>query len=632
MLPPVRGAVVAADLDQTTTTTNATATTGTTAQVSATELLPRHLSVWDLLSLGVGGTVGSGIFVLTGQLAAQYAGRAVTISLAASGIAACLSGACYAELAGRMPVAGSVYVYAHVCVGEVAAVVAAACLTLEYAVAGAAVARTWGDKVLRLMVLPNNKDSGTLSSLSDWLQPDQTVNVPACLVSIVCTALLLMGVQESKRVLNLVTALKMLLVLFMIVGGFCLTSGTVLQTTPFAPFGWSGVVRGATSSFFGYLGYDEICCVAGEAKHPARDLPRAILGTLLCVTVCYVLAATALTGMVPYNALSPTAGFPDAFAQRDWPWAAHLTAYGEVVTLPVVVLISLLAQPRLTLTMSVDGLLPACFGRIDVHGNVWHGTFIAGVVMTTIATLVPFTYINDLISAGILVAFSLTNSCLVLLRLESPTTSGASWRLEHLLMLYNVQCFVTAMLWSHNTWAITYWRSVQSVVAVGCLVATLATLVFMARNCRRTKQFGGSVLGESERAAYTMSASSNGSSHNATNGSGAVDDDDDAHYFSTPWVPYLPCLGIAVNWYLIAQLDVSGILLLCLYLGLAILLYYAQRRRNVAHHAHLGGVRGIYQTVQTTDVRTVNDANEFISHRAVPLHPETELRQLPIVS
>jgi basic amino acid/polyamine antiporter, APA family len=277
--------------------------------------------------------------------------------------------------------------------------------------------------------------------------------------------------------------------------------------------------------------------------------------------------------------------------------------------------------------MSVDGLLPACFGRVNAHGNVWHGTLIAGVAMTTIATLVPFTYINDLISAGILVAFSLTNSCLVLLRLESPTTSIGAWRLEHLLSLYNVQCFITAMLWSHNTWAIAYWRSVQSVMAVGFLVATLATMVFMARNCRPTKQFGGSVLGESERAAYTLSASSNGSSHDATN-----DDDDDAHYFSTPWVPYLPCLGMAVNWYLIAQLDVSGILLLCLYLGLAILLYYARRRRNVTHHAHLGGVRGIYQTVQTTDVRTVNDANEINSHCALPLHPETELRPLPSVS
>jgi C-terminus of AA_permease len=247
--------------------------------------------------------------------------------------------------------------------------------------------------------------------------------------------------------------------------------------------------------------------------------------------------------------------------------------------------------------------------------------------------LVPFTYINDLISAGILVAFSLTNSCLVLLRLESPAATIGAWRLEHLLILYNVQCFITAMLLSHNTWAIAYWRSVQSALAVGFLVATLATLAFMARNCRRTKQFGGSVLGESERAAYTMSASSNGSSHDATNGDGAVDEDD-AHYFSTPWVPYLPCLGMAVNWYLIAQLDVSGILLLCLYLGLAILLYYARRRRNVVAHSHLGGgVRGIYQTVQTTDVCTVHDnANEFISHRALSLHPETELRPLPSVS
>ena len=232
---------------------------------------------------------------------------------------------------------------------------------------------------------------------ASWMQP-AVINLPAFTVSAVSTALLLLGVQESKRVMNWITILKMLVVGFMIVGGFMLYNRSLTDSQPFAPFGASGVLRGATTSFFGYLGYDEVCCVAGEAKNPARDMPRAVLGTLLIVTICYVLAATALTGMLPYTAISPTAGFPDAFRTRGWEAAAQLTAVGEVLTLPVVVLISLMAQPRLTLSMAVDGLLPRIFSSVDSAGNSQGGTLVSGVAMTLIATFVPFTYLDDVSS------------------------------------------------------------------------------------------------------------------------------------------------------------------------------------------------------------------------------------------
>lgn len=215
--------------------------------------LPRHLSVWDLIGIGVGGTVGSGIFVLTGQIASEYSGKACWVSWLIAGISACLSGTCYAELSGRIPVAGSTYVYAYICLGEVSAVVAAACLTLEYGVSGAAVARTWGDKVLHWLQLEG----------SIW-QPMGVVNVPAFLISLGSTILLLSGVEESKRVMNIVTVAKMLVVSFMVVGGLVLYSPSRVRSQPWAPSGAPGVMRGATTSFFGYLGYDEVCCVAGN--------------------------------------------------------------------------------------------------------------------------------------------------------------------------------------------------------------------------------------------------------------------------------------------------------------------------------------------------------------------------------
>jgi amino acid transporter len=204
----------------------------------------RHLTLIDLIAIGVGGTVGSGIFVLTGQIAAENAGPLTFVSFAISGLAACCSGVCYAELSGRLPAEGSTYVYAYVCLGEVAAVIAAACLTLEYAVAGAAVARSWGDKLILWME--------PMADVS-WMEAEM-VNLPACGISLLSTFLLLKGVQESKNVTNFFTLLKMILVAFMTIGGFCLWQPKNMMQRPLAPYGAGGVLRGATSSFFGYLG------------------------------------------------------------------------------------------------------------------------------------------------------------------------------------------------------------------------------------------------------------------------------------------------------------------------------------------------------------------------------------------
>lgn len=515
----------------------------------------RHLSLLDLLFIGVGGTVGSGLFVLTGQIAAHYSGSSTWISFLLAGAAATTSGLCFAELSGRLPLAGSTYVYAYVCLGELAAVLAAACLTLEYAVSGAAVARSWGDKVQELYHGYSTVDQDDQVQLPGQDAGSTFVNLPAFAVSSGATLLLLAGVHESKAVTNAITAFKMLIVAFMIVGGLVLFQGPNMK--PSAPYGARGVLRGATTSFFGYLGFDEVCCVASEALHPERDMPRAVLGTLVIVTICYVMASLALTGMLPFDEISATSGFPAAFYSRGISWAGTLTAVGEILTLPVVVIISLMAQPRLTYSLAVDGLLPTLFAKLNDKGNMVGGTAAAGIGMTILATFVPFTYLNDLVSAGILVAFCMTCSCLVMLRCESPSDHA----MEYSLASYNAFCFVSSVLWTHDL----SWLPWQRLWAILSTTTLLLSLVFLTIYCPRTNRFGGTVL--SSETAYALDSSET--------------------YFQTPLVPYVPCIGIAINWYLIAQLDAWGIFLLVFYLGAAATLYlWKCASGSVGHQFH----------------------------------------------
>jgi amino acid transporter len=491
----------------------------------------RHLSLFDLVSVGVGGTVGSGIFVLAGLIAHHYAGPATFVSFLLSGLAAACSGLCYAEWAGRLPAAGSTYVYAFVSLGEWAAVIAGACLTLEYGVSGAAVARSWGDKVIEWLVNEWQWDATFLAG--------EFFNPLAGFISALSVVCLAYGVKESKAVTNTFTVLKVMLVMFMIVGGFWYFR--VENLTPLAPFGVTGVLRGATSSFFGYLGYDEVCCLASEAKNP-KDMPRAVLWTLAIVTVLYILASIALVGMVPYDEISDTSGFPAAFSSLGVTWAAQVTAAGEVITLPVVVLISLLAQPRLCAAMANDGLLPDILARVDRNGNLFWSIILSGVPMTILATIVPFSYLDDCISVGILIAFNMTDSSLILMKCES--SSPSSTPLSRQLIFYHVLSFATGLASSaENRW-----------ISIGFVAITCYAAISIRRNCPRTGGFGLSLR-----------------RHNST--SNAEEPTVPDNVFEAPFMPILPLFGISMNWYLIAQLEFTGMLLLMLYLGIISLLY-----------------------------------------------------------
>lgn len=514
----------------------------TRQQINLNPPPPRHLSLFDLVSIGVGGTIGSGIFVLNGLIAHNYAGPATFLSWLLSGSAALLSGCCYAELSGRIPVTGSSYLYAYVALGELPAFVTAGMVSLEFLLSGSAVARSWGDKVVMWLRVNLNVSESVLQ----YLEPGYGINPIACLISIVTTILVMKGIKESKLITDIFTWVKVMLVIFMVIGGFVLFDRS--NFVPFIPpeYGVSGIMRGAVSSFFGYLGFDAMCCVAGEAKNAERNLPLSIMITLAIVTTLYVSAAISLVGMQNYQEISPESGFPVAFKSNGIDWASQLTAFGEVMTLPVVVLICIVIQPRLQYALAMDGLLPAVFGETDATGNTVKGALIAGALMTIFATFVPFSYLDDFVSAGILMAFTITNCSLIIMRRRSPESEPHL--LQKNLAWYNIFAFSTCMSISHIKVKAIRW-------GIGSILGLLSLLISIriSIKCPAMTLFG-----------------------NATSNTLFSD----KQYFSTPFMPYIPCLGIFVNYFLISQLEFLGIFLLLAYILLFVLLYFLYGARN----------------------------------------------------
>lgn len=492
--------------------------------------LERHLSIFDLLCIGIGGTVGSGVFVLCGLIANKYAGPGVVLSWIISGVGCVFSGMNYAELSSRIPSAGSSYAYAFVALGELPAVVAGWCLTLEYGVSAAAVARSWGEKLV--LWVEQDLEREVWAPLHT-----ENVNVLAAAMTLLCMGVLLGGVSVGKTVTNFFTVLKMALVLFMIFGGFALFNPSNLR--PFAPNGAGGILRGATSSFFGYLGYDEVACLAAEAKDPQRSLPIAVGGTILGVSVLYVLSALALVGMQDSASIDPDSGFSQAFGAGGWAWAQHLVAAGELATLPLVVLISFLAQPRLQFAMAEDGLLPSIFARLDRSGNLFHSILLTGLVVALVALFVPFRYLDDMISAGVLVAFNITNASLVVLRRRHPTKQNACAKL---MAAHSALSFLAAVLWQQllDGGQDPSWAALPAIVTIAALVP----LASVSSTCPE------------------------------------VNDGAYAAGFRVPCVPFLPAIGIFINWYLVAQLEWYSLLMIAAYIAAAMLWYVVYGLRN----------------------------------------------------
>ena len=455
-------------------------------------------SLFDLLCIGVGATAGSGVFVLTGMVANLYAGPAVVISWVLAGLACLFSALSFAELSAAIPSPGSAYTFVYCTLGELPAYLAACCLSLECGISGAAVARNWGVKLQSFL-------HGERQSVVD-----EGLNFYAATLMLLSVLLFLAGTEASKLTINIFTVLKILLITFMIVCGLSLFSFDNIRN--FTPYGVSGVFHGATSCFFGFVGYDEVCCMALETKDPVKALPRAVFGTIFIVSVLYALSSIALVGMTPYSQVDPQSGFAMAFYSHGWIVAGDITALGELLSLPLVVVVSFLPQARILYAMAKDRLVPEVFLRRDSRGTLREGVLWCGSVCVLIALLVPFSALDDLISAGVLCSFILTNCALVLMRLDDEVThiGGLTQRLsgshnalsglsptdahndshthtlwsqlspcKRLLLAYNIAALVVAA-------SLTYsFHALSSAGITGVSLIGLALLVFIAVTLRR---------------------------------------------------------------------------------------------------------------------------------------------------
>jgi APA family basic amino acid/polyamine antiporter len=418
------------------------------AEATGDATLARRLGATHLLTLGIGAIIGAGIFVVTGWAAARYAGPAVVLSFVVAAVACGLAGLCYAEMASAVPVAGSAYTYAYATMGELMAWIIGWDLVLEYAMSAATVGVGWSGYFVALLRDFGLRMPAALASApyrfceatdaashlagcpSAGLHATAAIfNLPAALVVALATLVLVVGIRESTSVNNVVVALKLGILLLFVAFGI----GHVHRDdwVPFIPaaepgfghFGWTGVLRGAALVFFAYIGFDAVSTAAQEAKHPQRDMPIGILGSLLVCTVLYVVVSAVLTGLVPYRSLDVP--HPVGYAVEVTPglaWMGWIVDLGAVLGLGSVVLVMLLGQSRVFYAMSRDGLLPPWVGRIHPRFRTPALTqVLVGIVACALTGLFPIELLGQLVNIGTLLAFVLVCIGIPILRKTNPT-------------------------------------------------------------------------------------------------------------------------------------------------------------------------------------------------------------------
>jgi basic amino acid/polyamine antiporter, APA family len=413
-----------------------------------TSELKRTLGKWNLLLLGVGCIIGAGIFVRTGSAAALHAGPAVLLSFVVAGIVCAFAGLCYAELSSTLPVSGSAYTYGYTTLGEFVAWIMGALLLLEYGLAASVVAVGWGGYVVSLLadfgvVIPPQftgpagytliKDG--VPVLVDGQQVTTIFNLPAFLICMALSALLVVGISESAKVNNVIVAIKVsVLTAFILVGGAIVLSNfgelSAKNWVPFIPentgpgqFGVDGIMRAASIVFFAYIGFEAVSTAGQEAKDPAKDMPFGIIGSLIVCTVIYMLVAAIMTLLVPYQTLNvpdPVAVVVDSFGPT-WGWLAKIIKIGAIIGLTSVVLVLMYAQTRIFYTMARDGLLPKVFSRVHPKFKTPAiNTVLVGLITAVAAGFFDINVLGDMTSVGTLAAFAIVCLSVIYLRRAAP--------------------------------------------------------------------------------------------------------------------------------------------------------------------------------------------------------------------
>ncbi|GLT84327.1 hypothetical protein SLE2022_025630 [Rubroshorea leprosula] len=420
--------------------------------------LIRRLGLFDLILLGVGASIGAGIFVVTGAVA-RDAGPGVTISFILAGASCVLNALCYAELSSRFPaVVGGAYLYAYTAFNELTAFLVFAQLMLDYHIGAASIARSLASYVITLLELspffkghvPNWIGHGGEELFGGAL----SINILAPILLALLTIILCWGVGESSILNSFMTATKVIIVVIVIFAGAFEVD--VDNWTPFAPNGFQAVLTGATVVFFAYVGFDAVANSAEESKKPQRDLPIGILGSLLICAALYIGVCLVITGMVPYKFLGEDAPLADAFNSKGLKYVSVLISIGAVAGLTTTLLVGLYVQSRLYLGLGRDGLLPSIFAKVHperhtpVHSQVW-----VGIVAGILGGLFNVHILSHILSVGSLTGYSVVAACVVTLRWKDKKGQSSRWIsawLEGVIYLVIVACcgFAAGVLYRYS--------------------------------------------------------------------------------------------------------------------------------------------------------------------------------------
>jgi APA family basic amino acid/polyamine antiporter len=422
--------------------------------------LKRSLNATNLVLLGIGCIIGTGIFVLTGRAAAQYAGPAIMISLIITGTLCALVALSYAELASTIPVSGSAYSYSYASMGEIVAWIMGVLLLLEYGLAASTVAVGWSGYVTSFLhdiglTVPPELRGAPGTAVQDFSSGAQVgvgvVNLPAVIGIAAVTGLLVLGVSESALVNNVIVAIKLAVVVaFVVIGAFYVNPALWSPLVPAAEpppadastsvlseigaalwavftaqdtgrFGIPGIITAAATIFFAYIGFEAVSTAGAESKNPSRDMPIGILGSLIICTVLYILTSAVLVGIVPYTDLNDPAPIAKAVNQIGLPWFAALVKVGAIAGLSSVMLVLLYGQTRIFYTMARDGLIPPVFSAVHAKFKTpWINTLIVGVIACGFAGFMGLDELANLTNVGTLFAFAIVCLTVVYLRYARP--------------------------------------------------------------------------------------------------------------------------------------------------------------------------------------------------------------------
>lgn len=534
----------------------------------------RPLNLTDLTLLGVGGTLGSGLFLLTGRAARLVAGPGVTLSFFVAAVACLFSALSYAEMSSRNPNSGGAYAFAYTALGELPAFLVGCSLTLEYGVSSAAVARSWASYL-----------GDALGFLPGWLSGKGTIFSVLAFVLVLGVSLMLsMGMKEAKWVINSATLFYGLVVLIILVFG-----SRKVETEnwdPFFPFGMHGVIAGSSAVFFAYVGFDEVATVAEEAQDSARTVPLAILLSLAIVTSMYIGASLVLTGLVDYTAIDTDAPFSAAFRGVGMPIIAKLVGFGTALGMMNTAAVSLAAQPRIFMSMGRDGLLPRAFAFST--GTTTVG---CGVVIAILALMVETHSLADVVSGGTLLAFLATNVALLLTRSRIHSRARRAPILIYSFVGASAATGIVTRLVSNHE--LPQW--------VGLLICPPVVLIPAAMLL--ISDFEGGV--QYERAAPS---------------------------FMCPLVPVVPMLGAFTTCFLLFQLPNKALSALCTWLALAATSYFCYGARNaIIANSYLNlSVASPTQSYNSFDELAM-EARSISSIDSTPTSPMPDETPAPVV-